>query len=528
MALRFEHGFPNDVFISVADSDRAAGAVSADWCARFADALTRRAEFLSRKTLRIRHDSHLYAGNAVQEQLEASALLVHVVSPSYVASDLCRRHCDVFLAAQAPAGSVPARSRMLRIDTAPLPDGALLPPEVADLTRHKFYRNERGDTYREFALNAADITAEEAAVVDDFARQVVQRLTALESGASDPLTPATLQPSQAADPAAMRVPLAARNGALTVASGPVTGPRERLVVHLALATGDIDIQIGELRRWFEQPEYEILAGPVRARDAAGFRAEVSVALAGARLAVFPVGRLYGWQPAEGDGKSFMALQLEEAINCPALERIVWIPKGLDRIEEQQQRLIDDIRKTYPGHGFQVLEVPFQQLANHLKSRGRKPVPAEAPPEDTPGDVRVYFMYDLCDHEAATPYRQFLISKGVEVDWLSKKAADSGASLHRDWLVDDHGFVVYYANSDDVWYRRQQQELRKAKGYGRRTEVRSLTFLDPPESDDKKDLRLKPSRLLDGLPPKELEEKLQELDAFVEALKRNGRGGATLP
>jgi hypothetical protein len=491
MALRFEHGFPNDVFVSVADHDRTADAASADWCSRFADALTRRVEFLSRKTLRIRHDSHLYERNAVQEQLESSALLVLVVSPSYVASDLCRHHRDVFQAGRTPAGKLPGRSRMLRIDKAPLPDGAVLPPEVADLARRKFYRNESGDTFREFDLDAAGMTAEEAAVVDDFARQVVQRLTELEA-----------------------------------ASLPATSCGDRVVVHLALATGDIDVQCAELRRWFEQPGYEILGGASRARDAASFRAEVSSALAAARLAVFPVGRLYGWQPADGDAKSFMALQLEEAINCSALDRIVWIPKGLDRIEEPQQRLIDDIRKTYPGHGFEVLEVPLQQLVNHLKSRGKKAVAPVQPPDEPAGDLRVYFMYDRCDHEAATPYRQYLIKKGVEVDWLSKKAADSGTSFHRDWLVEDHGFVIYYANSDEIWYRSQQQELRKAKGYGREKEVKALTFLDPPESDDKKDLRLKPWKLLDGLPPKELDEKLKELDAFVDALKRNGGGGGT--
>jgi hypothetical protein len=523
MALRFEHGFPNDLFLSVADGDRAADGGALDWCSRFADALTRRVEFLSRKTLRIRHDSHRYAGKAVQEQLQASALLVHVVSPSYVASDTCRDLCDVFLAAPAAAG-VPPRNRMLRIDKAPLPDKSALRPEVADLARYKFYRNEPGHTYREFDLRAAEMSAEEAAVVDDFARQVIQHLTALESGAIDPLGPATRPPSP--DPASPGMPPAPASGPLNVTTGPAASVSAPDVVHLALTTGDIDSQCGELRRWFEQTGYEILGGPVRARDAAAFRTGVAAALAGARLAVFPVGRLYGWQPADGDGKSFMALQLEEALNCPALERIVWIPKGLDKIEELQQRLIDDIRKSYPAHGFEVLEVPFQQLANHLKSRGRKTAAAaEEPPDEPSGDVRVYFMYDLCDHEAATPYRQFLIKKGIEVDWLSKKAADSGASLHRDWLVEDHGFVIYYANSDDGWYRRQQQELRKAKGYGRTSEVKSLTFLDPPESDDKKDLRLKPWRLLDGLPPKELEEKLKELDAFVEALKRNGGGGA---
>jgi hypothetical protein len=113
---------------------------------------------------------------------------------------------------------------------------------------------------------------------------------------------------------------------------------------------------------------------------------------------------------------------------------------------------------------------------------------------------------------------------VELDWLSKEGAQSG-NFHREWLAEDHGFVIYYANSNDVWYRSQEQELRRAKGYRQQpgSELKSLTLLDPPVSDHKNDLRLKPSRVLDGLPPKELEEKLKELDAFVDALKRNGGG-----
>jgi len=197
-----------------------------------------------------------------------------------------------------------------------------------------------------------------------------------------------------------------------------------------------------------------------------------------------------------------------------------VPKLADAVRNQPDFWI----KRLTEH-----QARLQELVEHLQTLGKKTVAEPARKGDPASDeeLRLYFMCDRCDHDSASPYRKFLLEKGIEVDWLPASAepgtTGGSASFHREWLLEDHGFVIYYGNSGYEWYKRQRQELRKAKGYGRTTAVRSLTFLDPPSSQDKDELRVTPS-ILDGLPPKPLAEKLKELDAFVDELKRNGGGG----
>ena len=91
-APRFQHGFANDVFISythVDDHDEA----GIRWVSHFHAQLYKRLEQVAGQSIRIWRDDRLAGadrfGPAIEEQLLASAVLVAVVTPSYLRSDWC-------------------------------------------------------------------------------------------------------------------------------------------------------------------------------------------------------------------------------------------------------------------------------------------------------------------------------------------------------------------------------------------------------------------------------------------------------
>jgi hypothetical protein len=224
-------------------------------------------------------------------------------------------------------------------------------------------------------------------------------------------------------------------------------------------------------------------------------------------------------------KSFVGLQIEEAATKAGIPRIVWIPSGLDQIEPAQEGAIREIKLTLPGRGFEIIEGSFENLATHLQYRlNSSSNDASRPETGSSEGPQLYLMCDKCDRESARPYRKFLFSCGVDVVWLpetksaTKSAKSKNLKFHKSWLVGADGFLIYYGATDELWLAHQREELKKARGHGRKAAVRARILLDPPVSADKEDLRSIPRLVVDGLPPRPELDKLQALQDFIDELK----------
>jgi TIR domain len=487
----FGHGFRNDVFISYAHLDNEPDADGRRWVGQFCEDLVRRLQMVSGRTVTIWRDDRLDASDlldpAIEAELATSAMLVPILSPSYFASDACRRELEHFLrldaATQTPGVT---KSRIVKVAKTRV-DRSLYPAQLAGMLEHPFYKEEPNGSFKEFHIHERpEVRSVYATAVDDVAQEISRRLAALE-GQKPAATP-------------------------------------HATVFLALATGDVDTERNHLRRFLQQDGCEVLPATNLPLEAGALERDVKGALQASKLAVFVMGCRYGWVPEMGEGKSFVRLQLEHAAQYAAqVPRVIWIPPGLKVSEQAQIDLVDRVRREFPGRGFEVVESNVQSLLTHLRDRlqPKAPPPAPAAPDGGQSDVHLYLMVDRCDRDAARPLRQYLLASGFGVDWLPATGeASTIGQLHREWLLNDDAFLIFYGASDDAWIKCQGQELRKAKGLGRRTPAKTRIVLAAPPSDDKEDLRVSPV-VIDGLPPKELKD---ALCAFLKELEPAGTAG----
>src|SRR5215831_16956127 len=115
---RFQHGFAHDVFISYTHADNQPDR-QGPWVERFECDLQSRLEVVSGKSIDIWWDKKLGAADlfndAIRTELENSALLVVILSPSYFNSDYCRRERESFYARTAGDGAAGNKSRVVKV-----------------------------------------------------------------------------------------------------------------------------------------------------------------------------------------------------------------------------------------------------------------------------------------------------------------------------------------------------------------------------------------------------------------------------
>jgi hypothetical protein len=478
---RFHHRFEHDVFLSYAHVDDDVDPSGRRWVSQFAEDLKNRLQMVAGRSIAIWRDDRLGAADRfdseIQKQLAASAVLLPILSPAYFVSDFCRREREEFIRAAGDAGlHLGNKARIVKVAKTRV-DRNHYPPDLLHYLEHRFYIEEANGSHKEFHLHGRpEVRDRYATLVDDVAQEVSTVLSRLE----------TLTDNRKLE----------------------EGPKR--AVYLAFVTGDIEPARQELRRLLEQRGHEVLPTQSFSLDATRIRDEIRSSLARAAVAIFPLGRRYGWSPEQGDGKSVVQLQLEEAaVSATEIPRIVWILPHLRDIEPAQHAMLETARRQYPALGFEIVEAPLQALETHLQTRiAREKTPSVAHGDDEP--PRVYLMCDRCDRDQARNLRQYLIKSGIQVDLLPDKGEPTQiGQLHREWLLSDDAFLVYYGASDEVWVARQEMELRKARGFGRLRAALSRIVLVPPESADKEDRRLAVKQVLDGLPPRELAEAVSD-------------------
>jgi hypothetical protein len=252
------------------------------------------------------------------------------------------------------------------------------------------------------------------------------------------------------------------------------------------------------------------------------QALVTADLARCSLSVHPLGAHFGLIPERAEGRSIQQLQLDWASLAAApaprrLARVIWIPEALAAAEPAQAEFIEQVRRTYPMLGFELLEATLQKLETHLRDRLEAPTPLER--RATTGEsVRVYVMCDAGDRDAARAVRKGLLASGLEVDFPPESGEPGEVrELHHERLREDDAFVIFYGRTPDVWVQRQLGDLRKAAGLGRRGPiVARRVFLAEPATADKEDLLADASLALNGLSADRLEEALRPLLADLEA------------
>ncbi len=467
LALSFE----KDIFISYCHADNV-DAMGEGWIELFDRALRNRlVQLLGARTpgeeLRIWRDPNLqgndeFAG-VLSEQLRQVALVVSVMSPSYVKSEWCIREIDEFCKAAAARGGVVLgnKGRILKVLKDPVPRDDH-PEVLKGQIGYPFYKLEPGRSVPiPFTLTKGDETIALAKrVIDDLAYSIIETLQAVNQAVAS-------KPGEGTEPVAKFAPAPAAVAATPAAGGGT----------VYLAESDLDDERQQVRRALEDVGITVLpAGDLPLRKPDEFKAQARQALAQCNVAVHMVaGSRSTMLRGEVDDNVFLQNQIAADMSAERdLPRLVWLPPGLvvDPDDAYQQRFIEQLKRDEAvRRGAEVLSVPLQDLIRRVHETLKKQAQAQArPPQpafDADASVQVYLITDEADIEGVDPLRQHLIDQGFDV--IERMSDDSLTPQqkqddHKNNLVDCEAAIVYIGAAGENWTKTLLSEIQKANGW----------------------------------------------------------------
>lgn len=424
--------------------------------------------------------------NVLGDELRKVALVVSIMSPSYVRSEWCAREISEFC--QATRGrvglTVANKTRIFKVLKTPVARDQH-PPALQSQTGYEFFTLDK-DTMipREYSLTPGDSNEARAKeVINILAYEILATLDAVNQALS------------AAEPAA----------------GPGTpGPGHRSV-YLAETSFQLDDERGQVRRDLEARGIRVLPeGDLPVRHPRQFRQAVDEALAQCDLSVHMVAP-YRSLVLTGELHDTVYLQNEmaaERCTHSGLTRLIWIPEGTTPREDdtQQREFITMLHRDPEAQkNAEVLTSPVQALIARIHDTLRKLVEPKTRPAAAPAAglerALIYLIAHPEDVQIAEPLREYLFDSGFEVlDMLSDPGA-TGKEIfdaHKMSLIDCDAAVVCYGAAGEAWMQAQLSDARKAIGWreGKPMKARAI-YLGPPDTPPKMRLRTHDYLLLDG-------------------------------
>ncbi len=434
----------SDVFISyAAGDDQPPGVEREGWVSRLHRNLEVRVEQISGKRARIwRYPGPVDTAGLDDRWLASvpgAKTLLAVVSPRFVASRGCQRQVEVFQDSAERAGNLRLEtgSRVFKVVKRPVPV-ADMPPRLAGL-----FASLLDYEFHELDLETGKARDHEEACgqtavqryhdgVYDLARDICAALRTLREGDESGL-PAT-------------------SGA---------------TIYLATTTPDVEPQRNRVRRQLLARGHTVLPDRPLPCVEAVLVAAVDEYLERCEFAVHTIGGLYGVVP-EGTDRSLLEVENRLAAGHAArrgLNRLIWIPRGIDVRDPRQERWLEGLRADPAQHeGAEIIEDRFDtfkalllrrlaEQAEHARSPGR-----ERPP-------RAYLICDRRDEKAVAEMEDFFFERGVEVSRPPFEASEAEAlESHLESLRQCDAAVIYYGAADRRWVESHLRELSKATGY----------------------------------------------------------------
>jgi hypothetical protein len=463
--------FEYDVFISFAHRDNATLSKEQEgWIAMLHRALELRLGELLGETPKIWRDPKLQGNDDFNQEivsnLLSAAVLVSVLSPSFVKSDWCRKELQEFIRAAEKNSGVFIRnkSRVFKVIKTPIPLEQH-PAEIKGLLGYEFFR-EDPHTHRphEFVNGfGREVEPEYWTRMGDLAYDIRQLLEMIK--------------------------------AENTASGPLA-PRSGMTVYLAETTSDLSTERDQIRRDLQSHGHTVLPDQHLPLTGPELEKEVRAMLQGCRLSIHLIGERYGIIP-EAAAHSVTELQNTLATTYSQqnahFSRLVWLPPGLHATDERQQALLTALRNDPALQvGDDLLQTSLEELKTVIHDRlQRAETPRDAStPAKSSGPTRIYLLYDQPDQEAVQPLDDYLFDHKCEI-LRPLFQGDEGAvsEEHQANLRDCDAILLYYGQAEEAWLRGKLRDVRKAPGYGRTSPLlSSAIYMAGPHTPQKERYR----------------------------------------
>jgi serine/threonine protein kinase len=433
------------------------------------------------------------------QHLPNAKVMISVLSPPFIKSDLCRREVERFWQGAEETGGryINDKSRLLKaLKTAVAVEQ--MPRELVDIFSPLF-----GFEFFELDADTGRVREFDEAFGPVLKQRFFERVYDLAYDGCQILSLLKQVHGQ-------QVPSA-------------TPSRYRHWIYLATTTSDVADERDRIKRELLERGHVVLPDaplPTLARDV---EAGVANCLAKCTIAIHLLGKRYGVTP-EDSPESIPALQLRltaDQARGSALERLIWMPGGGEPDDARQRAFVLRVQEDpVLHHGAEIIEGNLNLLKKDLIRRlappEQKPM-ATAPAKSPSGTPKLYLICDPKDEAAVEALEHYLFAQGLEVLLPAFDGDDAvAAALHHENLLTCNAVLVYYGRAPKAWVDIKLRELLKAVGYGHEAPIAvQAVYIAPP--DDRRKDRFHSHQAAVIRQPGEFEPGA-ELDRFVSRIK----------
>ncbi len=464
--------YRNRVFISYAqDNNKPVEEGGRGWVEQFQDALD---VFLGRRygKAKIWRDDRLRGNDDFSSEIFAqfpdTALMVAVISPSYLQSKWCRDEASKFceIAERSLGLIIDNKMRAFKVILVPVPNQDPLPERMRNALGFEFFVRD-GSRVRELDPAFGGMIKEKFhRAVGDLASEIADLLRKLEG-------------LQAAAPS-----VAPGTGARAAESG------TRPAVYLAECAYDRREDRKALNAELRARDYRVLPDCELPRDESEYRDKVRSLLKDCALSTHLVGSAYGSVPDGPSQRAGVVIQNELAVACAheaGLKRVISLPAGTRSDDARQQAFIEAILCDAEAQfNAEVITASIEAVKAAVLTALARPAPP--PAGDKPGGAAsIYMLFDAKDlkDDARLRLSDCLRAHGLT---LIRPAFEGDAEqvrrTHERHLDDCDAVLIYYGRGTDAWKQSIDHDVAKARGrHGRKVHT-VFNWIAAPNSDDK--------------------------------------------
>ena len=483
--MSFLPDYEDDIFISYAHNDNHALLEGQrGWVDVFHQALERRLQVHLGAKPSIWRDPRLQGNeifaDALVEQIPKVAILISILSPSYINSEWCRREMQMFSSIATDTGGVRLgnKARIFKVEKISVPLDKH-PPELQGMTGYQFFYMD-DHRARELSAESGPHAIEYWQRIDDVAQDIATLMQDMKTRGANP--------------------------DVQVFQTPAVAPGE--TIYLAETSFDLSPQRDNIKRELMERGHVVIPDRPLPLNGPALEDAVRHYLDTSKLSIHLIGANYGVIPEAAD-RSVVCLQNDLAAEyCKGngFSRLIWLPEGLETREDRQRQFIEFLRNDSTAQkGADVLQTSIEELKTYIQDKLRpKPKPASngngngnGHAKIDEGPLRVYLICDKQDYDAIAPLENHLFDQGFEVTLPLFEGDEAEVREdHKESLLLCDAVVIFYGNSSEGWLRTKLRDLQKIAGYGRtKPMLAEAIYTGPPDNPAKQRFRTREALLL---------------------------------
>ena len=345
--MSFLPDYEVDIFISYAHNDNQALIEGQrGWVDIFHQALERRLQVHLGAKPTIWRDPRLqgneYFADSLDEQVPKSAILISVLSPSYMNSEWCKREMQLFTRIATESGGVRLgnKARIIKVEKIYVPLEKH-PPELQGMTGYQFYYMD-DHRARELSPESGPHAVEYWQRIDDVAQDVSELLQAMKARAASP------------DVQVFQAPAGD-------------------TVYLAETSFDLSPQRDNIKRELQERGHLVMPDRPLPLSGPELQSAVRTYLQTSKLSIHLIGANYGVIPEAAD-RSVVCMQNDlaaERSQGNSFARLIWLPEGLESKEDRQRQFIEYLKYDSTAQtGADVLQTSIEELKTYIQDKLR--------------------------------------------------------------------------------------------------------------------------------------------------------------